>query len=119
MSDLSELVPARLASMEAQLAGILALLNGRFQVVYIGQPCVVVPPLGVVPPGFGGVHELAEATCREGITATQTGGVIKETAAPDGDPFGPGDQADAGASAYGNLKSYGAQWRSKGSCACH
>ena len=88
MSDLSELVPARLASMEAQLAGILALLNGRFQVVYIGRPCVVVPPLGVVPPGFGGVHELSEATCREGITATQTGSVIKETAAPDGDHFG-------------------------------
>jgi hypothetical protein len=48
---------------------------------------------------------------------TQTGIVTKEMAASAPNPFGPGDQAITDSKAYANLKTYGVQWCSNGSCA--
>jgi len=120
MSDLSELVLSQLATLSERLAEIATLLRPpQYKAVYNGPIHVVVPPLDVKPPFGGGVHELADVICHESIAGAQTGVVTKETAAGAPDPFGPGDQAIADSNAYANLKTYGVQWCSNGSCAGH
>lgn len=119
-SELSALVLNQLATLNERLAEITALLGPpHYRAVYNGPIAVIVQPLDVRPPFGGGVYQLADVICHESIAGTQTGVVTKETAAGATDPFGPGDQAIADSKAYANLKTYGVQWCSNGSCAGH
>jgi hypothetical protein len=120
MSDLSSHVLNQLATLIDRLADITALLGPpHYRAVYNGPLQVIVQPLDVQPPFSQGVHQLADVICHESIAANQTGVVTKETAAGAPNPFGPGDQAIADSNASGNLRAYGVQWCSSGSCAGH
>ena len=108
------------ARLGAKVASIAELLRTpHYTVVYNGPLPAVVTPIDVQPPFTGGVHELADVICHEQIASTQTGVVTRDTAVDGVNPFTPADQADADAKAYANLKLYGIQWCSGGSCAGH
>jgi hypothetical protein len=117
MSDLSELVLSQLATLNERLTDLLG--RPQYRAVYNGPIYTIAQPLDVQPPFRGGIHELADVICHESIAGTQTGVVTQETAAGAPNPFGPGDQAIADSNAYANLKTYGVQWCSSGSCAGH
>ena len=116
-SDLSARVLNQLATLSERLADIIALLGPpQTRAIYDGPIFVLAPKLDVRPLG-GGPYQLADVICHESIAGTQTGVVTKETTAGAPNPFGPGDQAIADSKAYANLKTYGVQWCSSGSCA--